>query len=252
MSRCPASSTSCDGRPVLPTTRPASLRTKADKVAFASAACIVRGGSRAGSLRCSRRKQMTDFVVLIGGLVGNRWRGALISDEFGFKWKREGEALLAEPGVQIFPLFFGSLFLSCAEQVTSFWGDQKPTSLFSFVANVHAERDLWIGHVTLFLWIVWIVCRAVQKIPETKELVGPRGALWCLHLHINEKLWCTLETTKTLSSLREQSSYKNMLTLKYLLCITLITLINEAAAYPRGSLSVLPCASVIVQIKAAL
>lgn len=22
------------------------------------------------------------------------------------------------------------------------------------------------------------------------------GALWCLHLHINEKLWCTLETTK--------------------------------------------------------
>lgn len=141
MSRCPASSTSCDGRPVLPTTRPASLRTKADKVAFASAACIVRGGSRAGSLRCSRRKQMTDFVVLIGGLVGNRWRGALISDEFGFKWKQSsiGRTWRAD-----FSSFFGSLFFSCAEQVTLFWGDQKPTSLFSFVANVHAERDLWI------------------------------------------------------------------------------------------------------------
>lgn len=53
---------------------------------------------------------MTDFVVLIGGLVGNRWRGALISDEFGFKWEREGEAPLAEPGVQIFPLFWLSVF----------------------------------------------------------------------------------------------------------------------------------------------
>lgn len=78
--------------------------------------------------------------------------------------------------------------------------------------------------------ILWIVCLSVQKIPETKEVLGPRGALWCLHLHINEKLWCTLETTKTVSSLREQSSYKNMLTLKYLLCITLITLINEAVS----------------------
>lgn len=47
------------------------------------------------------------------------------------------------------------------------------------------------------------ICLSVQKIPETKELLGPRGALWCLHLHINERLWCTLETTKTLSSLRE-------------------------------------------------
>lgn len=130
MSRCPASSTSCDGRPVLPTTRPASLRTKADKVAFASAACIVRGGSRAGSLRCSRRKQMTDFVVLIGGLVGNRWRGALISDEFGFKWEREGEAPLAEPGVQIFPLFLALCFLAVLNKSHRFGVIRSPRRSF--------------------------------------------------------------------------------------------------------------------------
>lgn len=100
--------------------------------------------------------------------------------------------------------------------------------------------------VTVLFVVKFVVNTLKQKHLKTKLILRPQGTLWCLHLHINEKLLCTLVTTTTLQRLKKQSSYENMrgkkksrLTLKYLLFITLITLINEPFLCPRGSFCVL-------------
>lgn len=49
--------------------------------------------------------------------------------------------------------------------------------------------------VMVTILFVFVLNMVKQKYLKTNLILRPQGALWCLHLHINEKLLCTLETT---------------------------------------------------------
>lgn len=95
-------------------------------------------------------------------------------------------------------------------------------------------------------FLLWTRCWG-KKYLQTNLILRPQGSLRCPHLHINEKLLHTLETTTTLQCFKKQGSYEkkkkeeekkkrdDIKIFAFFFLITLISLINEPLLCPGGS-----------------